>query len=137
MFARTVVSVAIAALLALLSACAGYMVDSSVQYAPGYGYVVKVEYGDYSSSSPYPHEHFYYVFQTESEAHDFVWSMRNPQPNASPREVAARRPRWREGTNQYDDIVRLAKPVPPRGGSDVNRTLDRVVPPVPTAPAPQ
>jgi len=119
-------------LAAMLAGCSETKIESDVlYYAPTQKYVVKVNYSRNVDDRP---DDYYFVFDTEQEARDFVQAV-NSDPHTR---LAIDRERFGESTKAFQDIDRLAGPVPPRVRPDaINRAIDRVVPPIPTGPAPQ
>jgi hypothetical protein len=112
-----------------------------LRYAPGYGYIVEVEQDRGSTYItrrdvifvPDRSKTFYYIFETEEAARQFIEELKR---------VAWRLPPYPRRIYALDpEAEKLLKnattdlPGPlPRATPDV---IDRVVPPVPTAPAPQ
>ena len=121
-----------------LAGCYSFSLIQDVQYAPGYGYVVKVEEEHFDTSAAGPggvmggmvHKNYFYIFETEQEAQQFVEDLkRDPK---DPRYKTMRRTNYDESLYFY--ILQSLRPVPPSTPSAV---IDRVVPPIPTGPAPQ
>lgn len=105
----------------------------AMKFAPGYGYVLVVEYGSHGDRKMY-------VFETAEAANQWA---RNFDRTASKGE-AMRAPGYKlvvdEGSPRSEerDLFRKIWPtLRPIPAPDVTRTIDGVVPPIPTAPAPQ
>ena len=130
---RALVGFAAAMLLTVgLAGCSETKLLSDVlYYAPGNKFVVKVNYSRNVDDRP---DDYYFIFDTEQEARDFVQAVRN-----DPRtRLAIDRRRAGEHSQEFKDIDKQVGPVPPRVRPDaINRVLDRVTPPVPTGPAPR
>jgi hypothetical protein len=130
--------VSIIGLTIALVGCYSFSLLQDVQYAPGYGYVVKVEEEHFESTAGGPggimggmvSKNYFYIFETEQEARKFVEDLkRDPK---DPRYKTMRRTNFDESLYFY--ILQKLQPVPPSAPSGV---IDRVVPPIPTGPAPQ
>lgn len=108
-----------------LTGCFTSLADD-VQYVPGYGYVVHVR--RFKVGGQLDSDRFY-VFQTGGEAQKFLEDFRRGGADLShePRITSDRQPQ------EFDYITKHLQPLPriPTG------TIDRVMPPVPTGPAPQ
>lgn len=110
-------------------------IEGGIQFAPGYGYVIDVVHGK-------KNEHTYFVFETHEEAEKWAFNFQQT-PNKS---AAMGAPGYKMRVDEDDkneqelfDKIRTAlrTPSPPPGVPEVGRTIDQVVPPVPTAPAPR
>jgi hypothetical protein len=119
-------------LAATLAGCSDTKILSDVlYYAPAQKYVVKVNYSRNVDDRP---DDYYFVFDTEQEARDFVQAV-NSDPHTR---LANDRLKYGDRTQAFLDIDKGAGPVPPRVRPDaINRALDRVTPPIPTGPTPQ
>jgi hypothetical protein len=113
-----------------------------LRYAPGYGYIVEVERDRGSAYItqrdvifvPDRSKTFYYLFDTEEAARKFIDELKRTPwrlPSGYTRGIYALDP-------EAEKLLKVATtdlPGPlPRATPDV---IDRVVPPVPTAPSPQ
>ena len=128
MIRRRRVLLGIASMLAIATSLAGCVTSFTrdVQYVPGYGYVVRVvrvRVGGYIDRE------LFYIFNTEQEAQKFVEDFQRGVEvlGHEPRIASDRQPEL------FNDIEKRLQPVP----RIPTPTIDRVVPPVPTGPAPQ
>lgn len=123
---RRIVAVVVIVIFCGANSCAH--IDGWVQFAPGYGYVIEVVDAN--------GDHTYFVFSTREKAEAWAQSF-----NLAGDKIAARHTpgfdfKADEDTERdlYEQIEKVLRGTP---GGNVSRTIDRVVPPMPTAPAPQ
>src|SRR5262249_5433812 len=107
-------------LAVMLAGCSDTKILSDVlYYAPTKKYVVKVNYSRNVDDRP---DDYYFVFDTEQEARDFVQAV-NSDPHTR---LANDRTKYGEHSQTFLDIDKGAGPVPPRiDPAAINRLIDR------------
>lgn len=112
------------------------IIEDGIMFAPGYGYVINVEHGPKS-------EHTLFVFDTKEAAEKWAFNFQQtPSKSQAMKEPGYTMRVDEDDANEEEEklfgiIWRLRIPIPPSGAPDVTRTIDQVVPPIPTAPVPQ
>jgi hypothetical protein len=109
-------------------------IEGGIQFAPGYGYVIDVVHGKNN-------DHTLFVFETHAEAEKWAFNFQQT-PSKS---AAMRAPGYKMRVDEDDKseeelfgkIWKARVPIPLPSTYDTTRTIDQVVPPVPTAPVPR
>lgn len=126
---------AVVLIVTQLGGFACYESNSVIQYAAGYGYVVRV-----TENNPYDRNYEdprYFVFETEEQAREFVAAFRNGKVPIS------QLPKNYKAVYYTADIEGLAirdrlQPLPlPPDLDIVNRAVDQAGPRLPSGPTPQ
>ncbi len=126
----------LAAVIGMVLFCAGVAcdhVEPDINYAPGYGYVVRVvTYEDVLSPATF-HE-YYAIFPTEEEARRFQ-DRTHVDPDwfayyrSLPPEQRAKKP-----TEKYDRITNLLRPLPPLNEVELLLATPDLQQPIPAIP---
>jgi hypothetical protein len=111
-------------------------IEDGIRFAPGYGYVIEVVEEIKGGKS----ETSYFVFDTEAEA--AKWAFNFQQTPSKPYAMQAPGYRLRVDDDRDKELFKkiseaLKTASTPPSASDTIRAIDQVVPPIPTAPAPQ
>lgn len=130
----------LAAVVLIVTQLAGFscygLDDESIEYAPGYGYVVSVqEYEDGNKT-----EIVYYLFDTLEQAQGFVRDFKAKVSRVSKQSIPQgyHTAAYEEDSVPGREVARLKKPrYPLPDGGRINLTIDRAIPPLPTGPQPQ
>jgi hypothetical protein len=107
-----------------------YKVEGDVQYAPGYGYVVKVQ-RTFTSADGELFQNLFFIFDTEEAARRYVDRVKQ-DPGHTPDTVRVVSSSQNE--KEYEHISDHRQPLPPRARPDA---IDRITPPIPTGPSPR
>ena len=117
------------AVCGLLFACGGLSCTDTlggIEYAPGYGFVVKVQHND---TMQVVKQSYYYVFDTYEQAKHFV-DTRYTDPNW-PDTGSGRRYHYQWEKTEYDEITKLLGPPPDLTIPLANPELPQPIPQTP------
>jgi hypothetical protein len=109
-------------------------IEGGIQFAPGYGYVIDVVHGKNN-------DHTLFVFETHAEAEKWAFNFQQTPSKSAAMGAPGYKMRVDEDDKGEEELFwkiwKARGPIPPPGATDVNRAIDQVVPPVPTAPVPR
>ncbi len=124
-----------------VAGCHIFLASDVVHYVPGYGYVVHVERRSpktdetgQGSLLKYRSTNRYYVFDSEEAARRFIDLLEWDNTASIGK---SHRPRYDEGSEDYHKIACATGRIVCVPPGVINRAIDGVTPPVPTAPPPQ
>lgn len=110
--------------------------DDSIEYAPGYGYVVAVQQYENGKKD----EILYYVFDTLEQAQGFVREFKGKISRISEQSIPQgyHRRFYSDDTAEGRRVAALKRPrYPLPDGDQINITIDRTIPSLPAGPQPQ